>query len=430
MNPDNNNPFSSTGAGATPSPYGSMSSSNYGAASATSGMGTTGSMSPASDSLTSAADTLNAAAGLNPNGVSAPGYNQYSTSSSDATPQLSVSEGPLTPAAPVPGSIGSVTSVPPVATPESSAMPTFAPAGSTTGSYDNTTTTGVTSNTATSNNMFTPATGTTTSATPAADATTAANSGMHPYNPFAKDTNKAAHTTAAGATSQQSATGASTPSAAMNAAKATAGAKGNGGKQPSKLMIILGVALAITTITTVVFIILYIQALNSSKTIQVPPMANNNNVTTSSVKNLTCTQEATNAEGGATVNELIAKYVDNNLDTITLSTTDNYGTPEAAQSAQDAFISQREARLSIAGISEEPFTVSYNIEPSDDISVLKYSISAKADQLNASNAESAFGGFTTVDGEVDTALESIRNNYESVGYVCEESQCYLVLLLI
>lgn len=422
MNPDNNNPFSSTGAGATPNSYGSMSNTNYGT---TGAMGTANSMSPASDSLTSAADTLNAAAGLNPNGVSAPGYNQYSTTSStDTTPQLSVAEGPLTPAAPVPGSIGSVTSVPPVATPESSAMPTFAPAGSTTGSYDSTAT-GTATNTATTSNMFTPAAGTTGATT--AGTTSAAT---QPYNPFAKDSNKTATTsqtastgTASAAHQSAPATSATTPSAAMNAAKAAAaGAKGGNTKQPSKLMLILGIALAITTISTIVFIILYIQALNSPKTIQVPPMTNNNNVTTSSVKNLTCTQEATNSEGGATINELIAKYVDDSLDTITLSTTDNYGTPEAAQAAQDAFISQREARLNIAGISQEPFTVAYNIEPSGDISVLKYSISAKADQLNASNAESAFGGFTTVDGEVDTALESIRSNYESVGYVCEESQ--------
>ncbi len=423
MNPDNNNPFSSTGAGTTSNSYGSMSNPNYGT---TNAMGNTASpMSPASDSLTSAADTLNAAAGLNPNGVSAPGYNQYSaTSNTDTTPQLSVSEGPLTPAAPVPGSIGSVTSVPPVATPESSAMPTFAPAGSTTGSYDSTAT-GTTTNTATSSNMFTPASGT----TGATSASTTSNT-TQPYNPFAKDTNKTSTTSQASGTGAATSStahqmtptaGATTPSAAMNAAKAAAGTKGGSSKQPSKLMIILGIALAITTISTIVFIILYIQALNSPKTIQVPPMTNNNNVTTSSVKNLTCTQEATNSEGGATVNELVAKYVDNSLDTITLSTTDNYGTPEAAQAAQDAFVSQREARLRLAEISQEPFTVAYNIEPSGDISVLKYSVSAKANQLNASNAESAFGGFTTVDGEVDTALESVRNNYESVGYVCEES---------
>ena len=239
------------------------------------------------------------------------------TSVTDADTAAIIDE-PLVPAAPVPGSIGSVTSVPPVADPAATAdLP--------------------------ADNAFA--------------AAAAAEPAATPFNPFAQSADAAAPTgSAAPATDSvnpvfQPVNPGTTPAA--HPAKKPA-------IRPQLLILILGIAAGLFLIATIVLAILYVNALNNKEIVYYPQVNEPEPV----VETLSCTQVldlaylagyATPVNGNRAVT---ATYTDDALTALTVSYDATYNSDLDANTAR---ANLEAAQIALVNAPESSFTAAYSV---------------------------------------------------------------------
>lgn len=385
MNPNENNPISPVGAGgvasgataypgATPAASGSdglASASGTASGSATApvdftNLGSNSSSLSMSDSLASAQDNLTSAGQAANVASRTPAIDQLGADKPSA--EMDSPNQPLTPSAPLPGSLGSVSSGAPVAN-----------------SADNATT------------MSGAAPVTSTAGTPVSQPY---------YNPFAS------------ATAPTSATATQVPPALQPHASsfknvAGAASKGKGGVM-SLLAWIMVVVLAGTT---VLFAILWQMAENKAPQIQYVdrPVENvNDKGAVSCVMNL-------GGEAVEGLDHLInrsrtmkADYENGELENISLTTGYDFVDNDAAEASRAFFENENAYYADVAvGLAIQPVVTDLQINGGR----ADYTVTATVDQL-AGDYVNVFSLNTDAEGVPDTSIEGVRQAYEGAGYVC------------
>lgn len=368
MNPEENNPIANPGIpgagdGAMNDPM-NMATSN--------GLTMADGLASAQDNLTSAGLAASTGAGLMD-------LNQLGASNPEAMMAPPVEE-PLIPAAPVPGSIGSVTSVPPVSTEFAGEPAPSMPADLTANA-----------------NPEAPA--------PASEPATA------PYNPFAQS--------AAPVAPAAPATTAPAPESAPTSAP---GMTPNPAFQPpvppkaktklTPLTIVLGALAAIFLVATIIFIALFINAKNNPKVIYTPAPNEGSNAR---IDTLSCSRESDfgyyagydyPALGSQT---LTASYTNNELRALSLEYAMRFNDEEAAGLAQAVF-STEQAEL-LAAI-DQSFSTNYSVNGGS----LDIEIASGRDSLTDANAANLMYGLGNANASV--SLDAVRNLYEGNGFIC------------
>lgn len=392
MNPNENNPISPAGtggvaAGATPFPSttpavsGSDSATLVtSAAAATGGAssiaapvdftnlgGNSGSLSM-SDSLASAQDNLTSAGQAANVGSHTPAIDQLGADKPAA--EMDSPNQPLTPSAPLPGSIGSVSSGAPVGSSTSSAMPTMGGA----------------------------------STTPASDASAPA---QPYYNPFAS------------ATAPTSASTTPVPPSLQPQANTFKNVAPAGGKGKSSMMSLLAWIIAVILAgTTVLFAILWQMAENKAPQEKIvyieKPVEGVGKGAVSCVMNL-------GGEGVEGLDHLInrsrtmkADYADGELESISLMTGYDFVDNDAAEASRAFFDNENAYYANVAmGLAIQPVVTNLQI----DGARADYTVTASADQL-AGDYVNTFLLNLDAEGAPDTSVEGLRQAYESAGYIC------------
>lgn len=314
------------------------------------------------DGLASAQDNLTSAGLAASTGGGVMDLNQLGATAPEAVMTPPIDE-PLIPAAPVPGSIGSVTSVPPVNAGAVDAMPMDTPS---------------------------PVAG-----TPVAEPAPA------PYNPFA-----APQPTATSASNQPAGTA---PNPAFQPAVPPKKSK----MQMSPLVIALGIISAILLVTTIVFVVLYINAKN------IPPkvvyMDRPNEESNARIEMLTCSRE-TDFAGYAGLGEpaigsetMTASYTNNDLRAVSMDYAMRFADEGAANLAQSNFAAERAPVLEAITNS---FAVNYNVDGGN----LDIEIVSGRDAFTESDAAVLMYGLDN--GNSSVSLDAVRGLYESAGYTC------------
>lgn len=315
------------------------------------------------DGLASAQDNLTSAGLAASTGEGVMDLNQLGATAPEAVMTPPVDE-PLIPAAPVPGSIGSVTSVPPV-----NADPT----GMTTADAMN------------------PA------GTPVAEPAPA------PYNPFA----------------QSNVAPAPTPTPEPS----PAGMTPNPAFQPpvppkakvkfTPMMIALCVASAILLVTTIIFAVLFFNAKNNPKIVYVPQTPNEES--NARIEMLTCSRETDFAgyagiESPAICSEtMTASYTNNELRAMSMDYAMRFADENAANIAQTTFTAEQSELLEAISGS---FATNYSVNGGD----LDIEIVSGRDGFTDSDAATLMYGLGNGDSSV--SLSAVRSLYESAGFTC------------
>ncbi len=438
MNPEDNNPFSNAGSGSGSATSGNFDLNPVDLHSATSGAGLVipednSGLSPA-DSLASTGDELHSMA-LHGADLSA-GLDGSST----APVSLPAPDTPLTPAAPVPGSIGSAMSVP--AEPKPAAM--FGEDNSASGSAS-----------AASAGTFSVAHDDNTLTNPSA---TPAPAPAAPYNPFAPQPSAAApsaqptsatptnlsdpassastFTSAPAAnpfaTSSTTAVNPAAPASANNStassfqpitpdqasahhaapasmsAPASAAAKKAAAHSPI-VMIVMAVALAVAVIVALIFAILFFKARSEQEKVYVAPPTNNG-ISQNEVKEVTC---ETSNDASSTV--VVMNFTGKNLKHISITSNQFADSADAAVSLRDVSLATRQVQLQEAGRAEDPLALTITAENNQ----VTLNGEGDADQLNLSDAE-LLSLATNPDGSVILDKDTIVSGYEGQGFVCSE----------
>lgn len=364
MDPENNNPLtnpSAPAAGTTPNIDSMMNG----------------------DSMTSAADTLTSAGLAADTGVDTLNLDQISATQPEAVMAPPVEE-PLVPAAPVPGSIGSVTSVP--------ANP--APAEATTGvEYP------VNSN---------PAGQSFGAAQPETVAPETTASGplpapevapQMPYNPFSQPTN----------TASEPAKAPVNPAFQPEVPKAVK--KSSGMKSNIPMILSLGLAV-VAIIAAIIFFILWRQALDNPKIVYVPSVSDDQ--VNSRIELLNCSHEEDyNWLIGYDhpvlgTQNIVASYTGGELRTLSIDYNAAFDNEADAMIARDNLVANQAEML--AGVSQS-FTSTYNVNGS----ALSASIQSADSGLNVSDALTLVYG--QAEGQSGT-IDSLRAYYETNGFTC------------
>lgn len=363
MNPGENNPSMNAGAGMTPGVAGAAGGDSpvpmtpspldltNMGAPADSGLSMADSLASAQDSLTSAGMAAQTMQG------SSIGMDQIAESAASAT--MEAPDEPLVPAAPVPGSIGSVTSVPPM------------DAGQTAGAG------------------FAGA----TAGQPAEQPTA-------PYNPFAT------------ATAQSSST--SIPTALQPPVEKFS-ANGEGKKKVNVLTLLLGGLAVLFAVTTVIFVVLWQNALNGQKVVYLPPVSDT--PVTDTVAMLTCTRETPATEGGfdglqGTTNSIEANFKNDQLVALELVNGYNFENEESAGATREYFDNQVAAFGEMgAEMGMLPITAKFEIQGA----TVTETLTANADQLVGGYVSS----FMLDDASVANGdIERINATYTGQGFSC------------
>lgn len=403
MNPNENNPLSPSGmgngmsGGGTPSPSTQPSSipspvdfTNPDTYGATSSLSMSDTLDSAKDDLTSAGQ-----AAINPMAAT-PGLSQLGADSPSASMEAPTQ--PLTPAAPVPGSLGSVTSGSPATdTPTTSANPF---------------------------GISTP--------------TTPDNGANKPfYNPFASASNTSASTPTASNSTMN--TTPATPGAATNLPNMSATSStsvppalqpqtekfsdrfksvGGGSKKKGNMMMLLGWLMAALFATAaIIFAILWMQ---KPKVEYIDRPVTNPDPAEDQISLLSCTPPA---DGGpvegienmlASNRSYTATFVDNKLDTLELldvyTYTDN-AAAEASRAYFDGMTSYYNDLANNLGViaPKTEFTVNEAIS--------NFRAEVEPEQL-VGDFPVIYGLTLKSDGTVPNTAEEVKANYEAAGYVC------------
>lgn len=393
MNPGDNNPLNNTGAGGASGSTAGSSPLDFTAPTGNSSVNAGLSMA---DSMAAAQDNLTSAGMAAPDVQTAMGLDQIGASDPMAT--MAAPDQPLVPAAPVPGSIGSVTSVPPLnSTPEvPDSVTNTAPGVSPNNPFANTPATTIAEGA-----------GGVGSALPT-DSAKAAEP-VQPYNPFAAQPGSMP-------TSSTSVPDALQP----QSEKFTADADG---KKPKNLLtIILGGLAALFAVTTIIFLVLWMQAKDNVGTgnpIVIPPIDETPVEDTLAI--MTCSRDDGVGEGIEglaelqTLNRLLtANFKNGELTSIELANGYGFATPEAAEAmrgyfeAQIASLAELGTQMGIEPITAEfvidGYTVSERFAASPDKLIGSY---LPVFMLNPENMSEPF------------YLEDAQAAYEGQGFVCQ-----------
>lgn len=310
------------------------------------------------DSMASAENTLTSAGLAADTGVQTMGLDQISATQPEAIMAPPVEE-PLIPAAPVPGSIGSVTSVPPAGASE----PTNPGMDMGTGPM------------------------------PAPEVAP-----QMPYNPFAPQT------------SSQPAV-APAPEAAQPVAPKADQPKTR--KSTNIPMIILGGAAAILLVLTIIFFVLWRQAVDNPKIVYVPSTSKDE--VTAPIRLLSCSRNndynylvgyAQAVNGTETV---VASYTNDALQGLSITNQATFNSPEDANVASSNFANNQSGL--VASISNS-FDAKYDVNES----TLNATLESKNGQLAPNDAMIAIYG--SADNSPSTAMNDVRAQYEANGFIC------------
>lgn len=314
------------------------------------------------DGLASAQDNLTSAGLAASTGEGVMDLNQIGATAPEAVMTPPIDE-PLIPAAPVPGSIGSVTSVPPVsADPMVGEIPAEAPAAGT---------------------------------VPVAEPAPA------PYNPFAQPASTAApapEPVSTGMAPDPAFQPAVPPKAKM---------------QMNPLMIALCVVSGILLVATIVLTVLLIRAINNPKIVYVPQAVSEES--NARIEMLTCSREADFA-GYAGLEEpamgsetMVASYTNNELRAMSMEYAMRFADESMAVTARDTFATEQAEVL--AAISDS-FAVNYDLDGGNlDIEIIS-GRDAFA-ETDAATLMYGLGGSTS-----SVSLNAVRGLYESAGFIC------------
>jgi len=359
MNPEDNNPLSNPFAADTSAANSSAPLPNA-----------NGAAMP--DNLASAQDSLTAAGMAANQGSGTMSLEQIAESDPNAT-MLPPVEEPLVPAAPVPGSIGSAVSVPPadpVAAPAFGAM-----------------------NEPAANAPITP------------DAVPPAN----PYNPFA--TPAAASTTPASPAPQPFATPTNLDTTSRPSPAPISLNHEHPKTKLSPLTLALGALAAILLVTTIVFLVLWIQARNNPKIVYTPAVSEESS--NSAITTLSCHRNETreNPAGSGTTDVEIV-YTDDTLSALSSLLSLSFASAEDANVARDADAGMVDM---MAGLVGGTFSVSANTDGTN----YAYSITSQ-DGVDIAPSDAMNVIYGTVEGEPSLALADVQAKYEADGFVCSE----------
>jgi len=355
MNPEDNNPLTNP---ATPS-----TTDNFGMAPNGAGQLST------DDRMASAENTLTSAGMAAGPTAQTMDLGQVSATQPEAIMAPPMEE-PLVPAAPVPGSIGSVTSVPPVgAAPMTPEMPGMADGG-----------------------------------VNAAPLSTPEAASQMPYNPFAPNN----------ANPAQPATSAEPTLPPTNPAVAVKASKKPKLSRPANLPLLLAGGLAaILLVTTIIFFVLWRQAVNNPKIVYVPSTSGDE--VTASIRLLSCSHENdydTLIGYGQPVmgtESVVASYTSDTLQGLSLTNQASFNSPEDASTARDNFAYSQQGFVDSLGSS---FEARYNV----DGNTMNAVVESKNGQLNPTDAMMFIYG--TVEGNPSTAMSDVQAHYEAAGFVC------------
>lgn len=429
MNPNESNPSSPTGAGSAtgglnPTPTTSSVPSPVDFTNPSSLNTNTSSLSMA-DSLASAQENLTSAGQAADTGASsAMGLDQLgSASATMARPDEA-----LTPADPVPGSIGSVTSVPPLAAEpmdmgafggastantSASAMPGSAAASATTGQSTPAASTMFGTGSAAATPTATSGTASTANtATP--DVATTTKPVQPYYNPFARTMGNAAPT------SSTNVPPALQPQTEKFSARMAAGMGAE--KKKSNIMSLLGWLMAVLfAVTTIVFLMLWMDAKNNPKIIyRDPEPVGPSEPVTDTVSLMTCTQDFGNpvVEGLENLTgdrkEVSLRFVNGALNKVDLSNIYTFVDDAAAEVARGYFDGQNNWYNDIAAnAGVTAITTNLNIEGP----VARQDLSATAENL-VGDYLGIFSLSANEEGNVDLSEEGIRQAYTNGGFIC------------
>lgn len=370
MNPEDNNPLSNPGV-----PDFGMTNSQ---------MNIPGNDLAMNDSLSMAGDSLTAAGMAAAPTMTGPlNFNQTDSMDGGNNSAITPNEEPLVPAAPVPGSIGSVTSVPAAAEPMANPFAPVDPA----------------------NPMM-------TGAMPAPEI----EPQVAPYNPFAQATNNPAPAQAPTPTTapapEQPAHPFMTPAKdTVNPAFQPAPAPTSSKKSRSinPLTAILAIACALLLVSTIVFAALYINAKNNPKVVYVPTVSGGES--DSQISFLSCSR---NEEMNWLINDA---YVVPASHTLTMSYSNN--TISAILDEHQATLATEEdaniARDIFSNANAEP-VVPEVIEAVVNGNVLDMSVSLEGDSFTTDNASIYLYG--AIEGVPTTSMDDVRATFEAEGYTC------------
>lgn len=343
------------------------------------------------DNLASAQDSLTAAgmaAGPVPGAMS---LDQIAANEPETAASLPLVDEPLVPAAPVPGSIGSAVSMPP-------ADPAPAPGF------------GAPSAPAASGAPATPM-----NATPAAPAPETNVSNAAPFNPFAATNSQSMQSAPAAqpAPAPQTTMAGPAPSAPQ---PAPAPMPMNAVKPKSKLslsplVLALGLVSAVLLVTTIIFLMLWMNEKNNVKTVYVPQISDENSDSTISV--LSCSRNETHeSPSGTGSNTITLSYTGDELSGFSSNLVLDFASEGDASAVRDANAGNVEAMANLAGAS---FAVSGDVNGNS----YAYDINSQdGAELAATDAMNVIYG--TTEGEPSLAMTDLQAKYESEGYVCVE----------
>lgn len=466
MNPDDTNPTTNTGAtggnnaGSVVPPALDFTSSD------------TTSLSMA-DSLASAADNLTSAgmAAKEPDNGS---IGMSEIGASDPSAQMERPDEPLVPAAPVPGSIGSVTSGPAVAThDDASTAPVggtamtkpfggtgvsgfgatssfgapagvtgVAPAGfraastgtsmsngaagmgmagaSTGASAAGIGTAGVTMAGTGASGMNTAGAGASSTSVAGAGASgvsmPSAGATKEPYNPFAA---RMGSVSGSAQTSSMNVPAGSQPATEKFSAKLP---NASTTKKPAMLTVILGILAAVSLIMAIVFAILWQNAEANKKVVYEPSGTPGDGTANQTVAMITCTKNY-----GPDEADIMAGLVDHNAAATVSFSNDQLGSitmlnkyifadaaaAEAMRTYFDGTVVWYGSVAEASGVTAGPAS----LDITDTVATL--SLSTAPEQL-AGEYIALFGLTAGADGKVDTSREAIQANYAANGFVCVE----------
>lgn len=396
MNPNDNSPISPSGVGGMTGGSTSSSSTVPGPVDFTnpSSLSSSSSLSMA-DSLASAQDNLTSAGQAASTGYSsAVGLDSLGA---ESAAMVSPSQA-LKPADPVPGSIGSVTSMPPIA-PSPSSM---------TGMDSST------SSATTTGNPFLMGAGSSTMS--GASAGTSTTKPVQPYyNPFAR-------TQGTGATGSAMPTSSSKipPALQPQSEKFSNSMNGAGGKKGSgNIMPMLGWIMAVVfAITTAVFVFLWLTKKGEERIIYKDPIVQE--PVSQKIDMMTCTQDfgAEPVEGleglSGHSRETAASFTDGKLKTVNMVESYAFVDAAAAEASRGLFDNRNAFYAEVASnLGIQALTAELSIADA----AVTYSLSGTDAQLSGDYI-AAFALTPAVDGSVDGTLEVVKANYENSGFVC------------
>ena len=174
------------------------------------------------------------------------------------------------------------------------------------------------------------------------------------------------------------------------------------------------------TLVAVVAVIIFFIINSGSRNSTTRPADNNDNTPTNVVSSLTCTREGDEtifAEYGAVVSgsdQIIVMYSDDVLSSYGSTLTLKYADEETAKSGQLAIRERYNSKITSAGLTEDPFTSSYDTNGS----TTTITHQAEADDITSKSAKVL--DFTVLRGEPVTDIDTLLETYEADGYTCVE----------